>query len=324
MAAPPSLGTLRTADVARVLGVSEARVRALVRAGWCAPERRGRALAFRFQDLVVLRAAESLRDAHVPAARMRRALRALARELGGPRELAGVRILADGTRVVVHAGGARFEPESGQLLLDFSVDALARAAAQVTRANLAVPRAPREDPRAPLPAGGQRPARDAAPRGLAPGHTGAPAAAAGDEGEARSAARALAERAFAEALACEDDDPAAAMRAYRRALARDPSFSDAAMNLARLVHRSGRAREAVALYRAALPHAPGDAELHYNLALALEDAKGAAAAIHHYEHALALDPDFADAHWNLAGLLDAAGRKQDALRHYRAYERLTR
>lgn len=283
----PAPSSLTTADVARVLGVSEARVRSFVRAGWCAPERRGRALVFSFQQLVVLRAAKSLHEARVPAARVKRALRALARELGAERALSGLRIAADGKRVVVHEDGARFEPESGQLLLDFSVDALARQAAKLARASL-----------------GERDFGGAA--------------------EAEPPARALAMRAFAEALALEERDAGAAMRGYRRALARDPSFSDAAVNLARLLHDAGRAKEAVALYQSALAHASDDAELHYNLALALEDTAGAAAAMHHYEHALALDPSFADAHWNLAGLLEAAGKKQDALRHYRAYQKLTR
>ncbi|HEY8122197.1 MAG TPA: tetratricopeptide repeat protein, partial [Myxococcota bacterium] len=260
---------------------------AFVRAGWCAPARRGRALSFSFQDLVVLRAAKSLHEARVPAARVKRALRALARELGAERALSGLRIAADGRRVVVHEDGARFEPESGQLLLDFSVDALAREAERVARATLGV-REPSGD-------------RDA-----------------------ESPAHAAALDAFSEALALEERDVGSAMRAYRRALARDPSFSDAAVNLARLLHEAGRAKDAVALYQRALAHAPEDAELHYNLALALEDTAGPAAAMHHYEHALALDPRFADAHWNLAGLLEAAGRKQDALRHYRAYAKLTR
>ena len=114
MAALTSVSTLRTADVARVLGLPEARVRAFVRAGWCAPERRGRALAFGFQDLVVLRAAKALHEARIPAARVERALLALARELGEVGGLSGLRIAADGTRVVVHRDGASFEPESGR------------------------------------------------------------------------------------------------------------------------------------------------------------------------------------------------------------------
>ena len=303
---------LTTGDVARVLGVSEARVRGYVRAGWCAPQRAGRALAFSFQDLVVLRAAKSLQEARVPAARVRRALRALERELGGEGSLSGLRIAADGKRVVVHRDGASFEPESGQLLLDFSLDALAEQAAKLAQAEVVTTRRSRGDPRAPLASGAARPPAEVRE--------------SGESGESASEAapRALAERAFAEALALEESDAAGAMRAYRRALARDASFSDAAVNLARLLHAAGRPKESVALYQSALAHAPGDAELHFNLALALEDTRGAGAAIHHYEHAVALDPSFADAHWNLAGLLEAAGRKQEALRHYRAYEKLTR
>lgn len=302
-----SLASLTTAEVARVLGVSEGRVRGFVRAGWCVPQRLGRRLVFRFQDLVVLRAAKSLHEARVPAVRVRRALRALARQLGEERTLSGLRISADGARVVVHQDGARFEPESGQLLLDFAVDALARQAAEVARSSSHSGSAARADPRAPLRAGSGR------AEGGADSDKSLPASA-----------RALARRAFDQALGLEERDPGAAIRAYRRALSRDPGFVDAAVNLARLLHEAGRAKEAVSFYQAALVRSPEDPEIHYNLALALEDTAGPAAAIHHYQHALTLDPGFADAHWNLAGLLEAAGHKQEALRHYRAYEKLTR
>jgi tetratricopeptide (TPR) repeat protein len=230
---------------------------------------------------------------------VRRALRALARELGDSRSLSGLRIAADGRRVVVHHEGAQFEPESGQLVLDFSLDALAEQAAKLTRASVGASRS-------------SRGIDDSAARG------------AGAAGTTTPANRALAERAYAEALALEARDPAAAQRAYRRALARDPAFVEAAVNLARLLHEAGRAKDAVALYQGALARTPDDAEIHYNLALALEDSAGPAAAIAEYERALALDASFADAHWNLAGLLEAAGEKAAALRHYRAYEKLTR
>ena len=298
----PASPSLTTADVARVVGVSEARVRQFVRAGWCAPERSGRSFVFRFQDLVVLRAAKGLHDAHVPAARVRRALRALARELGDGRSYSGLRIAADGRRVVVHHEGAQFEPESGQLVLDFSLDALAEQAAKLTRASVG--------------AGARgRGSKERMSRGAAETEAAETATPAN---------RALAERAYTEALALEARDPAAAQRAYRRALARDPAFVEAAVNLARLLHEGGRAKDAVALYQSALARTPDDAEIHYNLALALEDTAGAAAAIAEYECALALDASFADAHWNLAGLLEAAGEKAAALRHYRAYAKLTR
>lgn len=285
--------TLSTAEVARILGLPEARVRRLVRAGLCRPARRGRAWAFGFQDVVVLRAAKELLDRGVPTARVRRAMTALARELPPERPLSGLRIRADGRQVVVTEGGATWRPEDGQLLLDFHVDAVAERVADLARG-----RASEEGPGA-----------DKAPAAAAEGSAGAGSPGAG--------------ALFEEALALEDDDPKAAADVYRRALAEDAALLDAWVNLGRLVHEAGDAREAVGLYHRALALDPDDPVVHYNVALALEDAKGPEPAVAHYERALALDPTFADAHYNLAGLCEQLGRKADALRHYRAYKKLT-
>ena len=79
---------LSTAEVSRILGIREARVRELARAGLCRPARSGRSYAFSFQDLVVLRAAEGLLRRKVPAARVQRALlRADPRAAGGSSHL---------------------------------------------------------------------------------------------------------------------------------------------------------------------------------------------------------------------------------------------
>jgi tetratricopeptide (TPR) repeat protein len=277
-------GTLSTAEVARILGLEERRIRELVRAGLLQPSRRGRRYAFSFQDLVVLRAAKGLFDARVPATRVRRALQALAAQLPPERPLSGLRIYADGRHVAVCDGEASWRPDTGQTLLDFEVDALARAAAGV-----------RSAVRQPQPAA-----------------------------HAASADRATRARAeFERALDLEDVDPAAAVEAYQRAVELDPQQADAWVNLGRLAHEAGRAREAVRLYERALALCPDDPVIHYNLALALEDVRGAAAAAAHYEKALALDPDFADAHYNLAGLCEQLGREAAALRHYHAYKKLT-
>src|SRR5215470_19556278 len=101
---------LSTAEVTRLLGLDERRVREWVRSGLCRPARHGRRYAFSFQDLVVLRAAKGLLDANVPAARIRRAIGALARELPAGSSLAGLRIFADGRDVAVGAAGARWQP----------------------------------------------------------------------------------------------------------------------------------------------------------------------------------------------------------------------
>jgi tetratricopeptide (TPR) repeat protein len=271
---------LSSAEVSRLLGLREARVRDLVRAGLCRPARRGRRYAFSFQDLVVLRAAKELIERHVPAARVRRALARLTAELPEGRPLSGLRIFADGREVAVRDGGAAWQPATGQIVLDFAVDELAREAALMAR-----------DPGLPSRVGTDAPAQ--------------------------------ARAAFEGALELEDVDPEAARDAYRRALALDPTLVDARVNLGRIVHEAGDAREAVRLYEEALARSPEDPIIHFNLALALEDAERVGESIEHYQRALALDPDFADAHFNLAGLCELAGRKPEAVRHYHAYKKLT-
>ena len=92
---------LRTTEVARILGVSPRRVRTMVRAGWCHPDKSGRAFTFQFQDLVLLRTAHGLSRARVPPRRVKRALSELLRQLPPERPLSGVRISAAGGQVVV-------------------------------------------------------------------------------------------------------------------------------------------------------------------------------------------------------------------------------
>jgi len=273
---------LSTREAARILGMREAAIRDIVRSGLCRPARRGRGYAFSFQDLVVLRTAQGLLRARVPAARVRRALAALARQLPAERPLSGMRVYADGRDVAVCEDGAAWQPETGQTVFQFEVDELRRR----------VERVQAEDAR-----------RDGA----------------AEDGDAAERAR----RVFERAIDLEEDDREAARAAYARAVAIDPALADAWVNLGRLAHEAGDAREAARLYHRALALAEDDAVVHYNLALALEDTKGSEAALAHYRRAVELDPGFADAHYNLAGLCEQLGRGAEALRHYRAYQKLT-
>ena len=116
-----------TRDVARLLGLSEPQVRSHAR-DYLAPDRGPRnTYRFSFQDLVLLRTAKALGEARVSPRRIRRALRVLTSQLPVGRSLSAVRIASEGDRVVVRDGEAAWQPESGQLLLDFDV---ARLAAQ--------------------------------------------------------------------------------------------------------------------------------------------------------------------------------------------------
>jgi DNA-binding transcriptional MerR regulator len=121
-----------TRDVARLLGLSENQVRSQARAGFLTPERGPRnGYRFSFQDLVLLRTARELAQARVPPHRIRRALRGLARHLPTGRSLSEIRITPDGHGVLVHDDGNAWNPESGQLQIDFAGPDLASRAAPV-------------------------------------------------------------------------------------------------------------------------------------------------------------------------------------------------
>ena len=108
-------------DVERLLGLTRGTIRSLVDAGFVTPERGPRnAWRFSFQDLIVLRTAQALVAAKVPARRITKSLRDLRRQLPGSMPLSGLSIGAVGDRVVVREGGGRWQAESGQYLLDFT------------------------------------------------------------------------------------------------------------------------------------------------------------------------------------------------------------
>jgi tetratricopeptide (TPR) repeat protein len=263
---------LSTAEAARIVGLTESQVRALLRAALGRPRTRGRRYAVTFQDLVTLKAARTLLDARVPSARVRRALTTLAER--GARPLSEVRLLPLGRRIAADDGAGSWEPETGQALLDLRIGGRRSGA----------------------PSAGQT-AAAAAPRPLAHGRARAEferglALEDADPGAARGAyQRALtinpelvdayinlgrlwheggdAPRALAlyrEALSRAPEDPvvhfnlalaledtreaAAALDHYRYALTLDPDFSDAHYNLARICEVLGRAEEALQHYRA--------------------------------------------------------------------------
>lgn len=279
--------TFATGDVARLLAITPSRVRAMVRAGLSRPSRLRRRYQFSFQDVVLLRTAHGLLCTKVPPRRVRRALNQLSRQLPPGRPLSGVRIYADGRDVVVRDGRATWKPESGQLLLSFKLDDLAKAARSVVAVE------PRRKPVSPL---------------------------ADEDGEPQDAMD-----WFELALDREQDgDIDGARAAYLKAVEHDPSLSDAFVNLGRLAHEGGDAVEAARLYHQAIESDPEDPIAHYNLAIALEDQENLPAAVQHYEAAIRIDKAFADAHFNLSRILDRLGKRVQALRHLMLYKKLTR
>jgi tetratricopeptide (TPR) repeat protein len=264
---------LSTAEVSNLLGLEERRIREWVRLGLCRPARLGRRYAFSFQDLVVLRAAKALLEEKVPPARVRRAIAALVRELPADRPLSGLRIYADGKNVAVRHEGARWQPATGQTLLEFEVDQLAELVEQVRKS-------------APIGAAADAPsrAREAFEQALGLEEDEPTAAAeayrraltldpelvdayvnlgrlthdAGDASEAVHLYHQALERSaddpvihFNLALALEDTSGApAAIAHYEQALALDPDFADAHYNVAGLYEQCDRGADALRHYRA--------------------------------------------------------------------------
>ncbi len=116
-------GGYTTRETARSLGVSEGRIRYMVRSGLLSPARgvRGTFL-FSFQDLVLLRSANELLDQGVPAVRIRRSLDRLRGQLPDQRPLSAVRIRAEGSEVLAWQGRTAWHPATGQMHLNFEAD----------------------------------------------------------------------------------------------------------------------------------------------------------------------------------------------------------
>jgi tetratricopeptide (TPR) repeat protein len=110
------------ADIERLIGLSRAVVRALVRQRFVAPRRgRRREYRFSFQDLIVLRMAKALSNARISNRRITRSLRELRRRIPVEAPLAGMSLRAVGDVVSIREGKAEWDSGSGQYLLSLEV-----------------------------------------------------------------------------------------------------------------------------------------------------------------------------------------------------------
>jgi tetratricopeptide (TPR) repeat protein len=261
-----------TREVARLLSVSEPRVRGFVRAGFLTPERGPRRqLRFSFQDLVFLRAAGGLAEAGVGTRRIRRALSRLREQMPEGRPLTAVRLGVEGRRVVVEEGSRRWQPESGQILFDFEVSELAQKVAPMVRRAFQQARAGDEEFSADdwyewgceLESGSPGDAREAYARALEldPEHADA--------------------HLNLGRMLHESGDPGAAEPHYRRALAIRPDDGTASFNLGVALEDLRRLPEALLEYQHAVRLDPNNADAHFNAATLAERLGRAAEALRH-------------------------------------------
>ena len=217
-------------EVEKLLRLPRRTIHGLVRAGFVSPARGPRqAYLFSFQDLIVLRTAQALAAAQVPAKRINKSLKELRRHLPEAMPLSGLSIGAVGDRVVVKEGASRWQAESGQYLLAFEGDP---AAGQLRVIQQDVVHEDALDERI--------------DRGYALHHAGK---------------LVQAEEVYRAALQAHGPDPlllynlgvlledldrrAEAADCYRAALQSDPDMADCHYNLALVCERLGRAQEAI-------------------------------------------------------------------------------
>lgn len=263
-----------TREVAEVLGLATSQILSWTRSGLLTPERGPKgAYLFSFQDIVLLRTARELLDDDVPPRRVRAALEALREQLPVGRPLSAVHISAVGDRVLVRDDSTTWEPDSGQIQLDFAVSEVAAAAEPIARRAL-----------------------DAS---LA--DDGSEAMTADDWYDAGVDLEAVAADRAAEAylraieldpshadallnlgrLRHEEGDLGAAERRYRDAAAADPSSARPRYNLGVLLEDGGESEAAVREYRSALELDPELAAAHFNLSRLLNAAGRRAEALGH-------------------------------------------
>ncbi len=140
----PRVGGYRTREVATLIGLKPDMIRRVVRHGLIEPSR-GNANEFRFsfQDIILLRTAKGLLDAQVSPRRTISALVKLRDRLvadGRRRPLSSMRIVAEGSTVMVREQDALWEAETGQGYFAFDVENLAGEVCTLAKRNLDVAR----------------------------------------------------------------------------------------------------------------------------------------------------------------------------------------
>lgn len=254
-------------DVENLLRLPRHTIRALIAAGFVAPKRGPRnAWLFSFQDLIVLRTAQALAAAHVPARRITRSVKELRRHLPEAMPLCGLSICAVGDRVAVREGHNRWQADSGQYLLAFDGDP--------DNGSLTVI----EPPRSTRPAAAAQVWFEQAV-----------ALEAREPQAAMEAYRRALEMEPAHLNASinlgrllhEAGQLATAEEVYRAAM--NASVPDPVLlfNLGVLLHDRGRTPEAREAYEMALQRDPDFADCHYNLALLFEELGRPKEAIRH-------------------------------------------
>ena len=275
----PRDGLYTVAEVARLFGFKPSRLRYWHRSGLLGPSARLRGRNYyTFQDLVSVRAAKGLLDQGVPLQQVRRSVDSMRKAFPHTtRPLSELRVMADGRAVLVQDDAGAYDPETGQTVLDFSVDTLESDVVRLLHF-------------------------DHDDRARAYEHY-----LEGCRYDENERTFDEAEEAYKKALSLDPtlsnaltnlgnleyrrDQIAEAEQYYRRALACDPEQPEALYNLGFLCFERNEVDSAILLFGQALESDPSFADAHFNLAMALEERGDGVSARPHWQQYLELEPE---------------------------------
>ena len=279
-ASDPLAALYSRAEVGRLFELSQGRLRYWERTEFVGPSvTRGRRRFYTFQDLIAIRAAKGLLDNGLALQEVRRSVEAIREALPKVvRPLAELRVVAEGSAMLVRDETGAFEPRTGQLVLDFRVETLREDVVRVLRPP------------------------------TTPGHEQAYVryleGCRLDEDEATFDD---AERAYRDALTLDPaltsaltnlgnlrfrrGDEETALACYQKALQIDPSQPEALYNLGFVAQEQGDEDGAISYFQAAVGSDPGFADAHFNLALSLTGLGKDSSATAHWRIYLELEPE---------------------------------
>ena len=261
-------GEYSPADLRRILRLDGSKLRACLRAALLPIPQGESSCTYSFQNLVVLRTAKGLTEAGVSVARVRKVLECLERQLGEENAISSLKIYASGKRVVVWDGASRWQPDSGQFLLNFETGQM--LSPRPLRARTAVRQGDRET------------AQRWYQRAVAL-QDSSPEEARHAYQEAIRLHPALTDAHLNLGLLHHNlGNLADAEVCYRHALEYEPKLPLAHFNLGVVLEDRQKKSAAISSYQEALKHAPDFLEAHCNLAQLYEKLGRKRDAFRHY------------------------------------------
>jgi len=269
--------TLR--GISQLLGLTRHAIAGLIDLGFVNPLRGPRrAYRFSFHDVVLLRTAHELRAASIPTRQILRSLRRLRDALPPEVPVNGLRITAGGDRITVRGDDGQWDPDTGQLVMDFSIAPVAGSVSFISQRRASEPDSLGDDPDALFAQAEQL--------------------EASDESAAQAAYRRVVELAPAHAnayanlgfLLCEAGRCEEAVELYEQAVLHCATAPLVHYNRAVALESLGRFSDALASYEECLRLQPDMADAHQNAALLYAQAGDKQLAIRHFSAYRRLQP----------------------------------